>query len=429
MNLADDSTRRKLFLCILLLAVLLRVPDLGHKSIWGDEATSIYVSLGVTTANDHPPAYYFLSSLPVRIFGLSEFPLRLASAIFGLLMVWGVFRLGEICSRLWPWIPRSYGLVAALLVTVTPYYIQLAQENRPYSMIAAITAWSCYFFLLILLKMGILGPQEKNTSSSRGALAGYIVTLALGIYSHYFIWLVLASQGLFWLFLFLRRPQHRLKLLRLLMAPAVIFILFLPLLPDTIAKVTTRAPGIEASSGQLSLKYYATRPLASAFHFATGYYFTGEENLSALRSSPLRAILLVIFAIIPALIFLAGLICLIWPTNALNHRQKWGELAFFLLTGLAVTLLGAMTIDTSIARQHSISGVYFFMIFALGFIALPAKLRRPAALLYGAIILASWFSYYSLNTHPFYRTDWRAAARYLKASYHAGDLVYVSSAE
>jgi 4-amino-4-deoxy-L-arabinose transferase-like glycosyltransferase len=426
MDLSRPSTRRTLLLAVLLLAALLRFPDLGSKSIWGDEATSIFVSLGVTTANDHPPGYYFLSGLAVKLFGLGEFQVRFFSALCGLLLVWGLYLLGDRLCRLWKFFPSNLGLTAALMAALSPYFIQLSQEGRPYSELAAVAAWSTYFFLVVLEKKKILGEGGTGDPLSSVLPAmGYILVTALGLYTHYFAWFIIALQGLLWIYLFIRHPHRRSDLAKVLLLPALVFVLFLPILPRIVTLVSARSEGIEASRGVLSLKYYASRPVASAFHFATGYYFTGNESFRSLGANPLHALTLALFALLPLLLFLSGVVAMFRQ----GKRHAAWEPALIFLLGLLFSLLGAMTIDTSIARQHSISAVFFFIIIALGWAALPRLWRYVAAAGYGVVLLLSLISYYGQQTHPFYKTDWRSATAYVRQHYRPGDLLYVSFAE
>ena len=100
------------YLSIIVLAIILRFWQLGENpsSLDWDEASLGYNAysvlktgrdeygsqfpLSVRSFNDYkPPLYTYLTVLPVRIFHLNEFSVRLPSAVFGTLAVMAVFFL------------------------------------------------------------------------------------------------------------------------------------------------------------------------------------------------------------------------------------------------------------------------------------------------------------------------------------------------
>lgn len=426
MNTLDLSKKRWFLLAIFAIAILFRIPDLGLKSIWGDEATSIYVSMGVTTANDHPPGYYFLSGLAVKLFGLDEFQTRIVSAICGLLLIWGIYLWCELLHRNWPSFPRSLGLISSFWIAVSPYFIQLSQEGRPYSLLAAAAAWSSYFFLLILEKKGVFAKESEPLPNIILPVVGYVLTTALGMYSHHFAWFIPLSQGIFWLYLLAARPQHRKNLLVFALIFLVLLLCYLPILSDTVSKVTARSRGIEASQRQLSLMYYFTNPVISVFYFTTGYFFSGLRTNAAFAIGHITQLLIFgLFLISAGGVVIAGLL------NLLKQAFKFRaiEPVIYLILGFAVSLFCALTIDTSIARQHSISAVFLTPVIGLGIWALKERLLKIFLGMYGIVLLISLGFYFSINTHPFYQVDWRKAAEYMKGQYRQGDVVYVAHCE
>lgn len=78
-----------------------------------------------------PPMYAYLSILPVKIFGLSEFAVRLPSAIFGTLTVLVTFFL---VKRLFPQIEDktrihadAFALLATFFLAISPWHINLSR--------------------------------------------------------------------------------------------------------------------------------------------------------------------------------------------------------------------------------------------------------------------------------------------------------------
>src|SRR4029078_9914062 len=91
---------------ILGFGAALRFVQLGHDSVWVDEAFSARVAnLGVTdlvqtaTSEDtNPPLYCFPLPGWINVFGDSEPALRSLSAVVGVLLVFVVFKLGDRLS-------------------------------------------------------------------------------------------------------------------------------------------------------------------------------------------------------------------------------------------------------------------------------------------------------------------------------------------
>jgi len=136
-----DSTARYrgLALAVFLLALALRLYRADAQSLWYDEGTSAALAgrplpdIARAAANDiHPPLYYLLLALWVRLFGDGVVALRALSACLGSLLVAGVIRLG---GRLWG---RPVGIAAGLLAAISPYLVWYSQEVRMYMLGAAL---------------------------------------------------------------------------------------------------------------------------------------------------------------------------------------------------------------------------------------------------------------------------------------------------
>ena len=83
------------------------------------ELLPLYVwSFGVAYKN---PVFIYASTLPIALFGLSEFSVRLTSALFGVLAVLGIGLLGRLAFG------AAGGLIAALLLTVVPWHLHFSR--------------------------------------------------------------------------------------------------------------------------------------------------------------------------------------------------------------------------------------------------------------------------------------------------------------
>jgi len=135
-----------------LVALAVRLVDLGSQGLWYDEAYSVFIArLPVAEAwralvadGVHPPLYYFLLR-GVVLLGDSEFALRLPSAIAGALTVPLVFAIGRLLVG-----PRA-GLAAAGLLAIAPFHVWQSREARMYALLGL--AWvACLLTYLLLLR-------------------------------------------------------------------------------------------------------------------------------------------------------------------------------------------------------------------------------------------------------------------------------------
>lgn len=171
-------------LAITLLGFALAAVRLATKSMWLDEATSAdYARLGlhglwkvVSRTDPNMGLYYVLLHFWVRIFGYGEAAVRSMTVVLAGLAVPVMALLGK---RLFG---RACGLIAGLLLALSPFFVQYEQTARSYAVVVLLVLLSSYFFLAALER------------PSHGALIGYVLTSALAIYTHYFAVFVLIVQ-------------------------------------------------------------------------------------------------------------------------------------------------------------------------------------------------------------------------------------------
>ena len=126
-----------LLAAIVLLAALLRLPDLGVQSLWYDESATwsqvngSLADLFVRTAADnYPPLYNILAWISVAVFGDAEWVLRLPSALLGIGNVPLIYLLASRIGG------RTAGLLAAALLALSAFHIWYSQEARMYALLA-----------------------------------------------------------------------------------------------------------------------------------------------------------------------------------------------------------------------------------------------------------------------------------------------------
>ena len=174
-------------LLILLLGMGLRLYELDADSLWLDELKAVitsrldFVSMLNYQAEEsvHPPLLYIITRFFLTLLGGDDFVVRLQATLLGSLSLLLTYKLGEI---LWT---RKEGLVGAFLLAINAYHIRYSQEARHYALMVFLALLSL-IFLLKALQSG-----QKRMWILFGLCAG------LNIYTHYFAFLVLASEVLF----------------------------------------------------------------------------------------------------------------------------------------------------------------------------------------------------------------------------------------
>ncbi len=135
---------RNLLIIILIIASSMRFIGLGHKSLWVDEVVSSYISAGEDLKlgpnnlsfiywqryNDvTPPLREYIAHYCFKLFGVNEASLRLFPAIFGVLGIWLIYLIVK------KWFDVKIAVIAAFLMTFSPFDLSHSQDGRMYTVI------------------------------------------------------------------------------------------------------------------------------------------------------------------------------------------------------------------------------------------------------------------------------------------------------
>lgn len=185
---------------IVMIGYALRVLALGESAIWWDEAWSVWVAqqpfgeaTRLTAADVHPPLYQWALHGWVRLAGIEPFAVRYLSLLWGMLTITLAWALGARLAG-----DRRAGLIAALLVACSPFFVRWSQETRMYAQSAALTALTAYAYLRVTTARG---------APARGWWLALIAGGVGGALTHYLGALTLALVNLHWLAGALRRPR------------------------------------------------------------------------------------------------------------------------------------------------------------------------------------------------------------------------------
>ncbi len=192
-----------LLLLFIALAFARGVYGLGSQSLWWDESLSLQranydlplvlsneivltdTSRQVVTFDNHPPLYFLLLHLVVRLAGQSEFALRFPSLAFSVLTVPLLYAVGKYLSN------QRVGLLAALFGAISPLYLWYSHEARMYTMLTFLGLLSFYSLLRILTQYQ--RPSDHPTKDHLTTIL-YILSSAAMLATHYLSSLILLAE-------------------------------------------------------------------------------------------------------------------------------------------------------------------------------------------------------------------------------------------
>ncbi len=442
---------------IILLALGLRLYRLDAQSLWYDEAFSVYLArmdlaeiTARTAADVQPPLYYYLLHGWITLFGEGEAVLRGLSLLFGVLTVPLIYLVGRQLFR-----SRLAGVLAALLVAVSPLHLWYGQELRMYTLLTFLCLLSSYFLLLRVGRTSPLTPPaarpplsprgERGSDSPlppggegpgvRGVRGDLILWLAFtatnvaALYTHYFALFVLVFQAAYLVFVWLSREPRPARLLLGGLASGLLTLLaYLPWLPHL---VTRYGADVSYLPGQLKLDEILVD---------IAVFFVGGESVSETIGLALAAGV----AVILALCLLA-----LWQWPARPNPRPPGSLisrfpAFpipflllYLLLPPVLILIVSYNAPKFNARYVMVSHPALLLLLAGGLTALWQRrggvlgnVLRAAAVGFALIFLlgAAAYADYNAYTRPdFARADFRGAARYVRKHIEPDETVILVS--
>ncbi len=406
------GSSRVAFLSIVLLAFLLWLYRLDHQSLWYDEGFSVYLacmSLGEITARTasdiHPPLYYYLLHLWLGPFGDSEFVLRFFSLIFGLLTISFIYVLGR---RL---LGTASGLLAALLLAISPLYLWYSQEARMYTLVT---------FLCLLSSYLLLRAVEGKAGFLWG---GYILVNILAVYSHFYAFFVLAFHLLFLLVWWAVNRKGDTLLAGLLSQGGVV----LAYLPWSGFVLRRYAADVSYWRGELLFTEVVRKTLI--------LFSTGHTILES-RAQPI--------AFVYGAFILLGLVIIALHKGNLPAKG-WSSLcrALFLTLYLFIPLLLLFLVSYQRPKFHPrylmLASPAFFLLISGGIGTLWEKGRgargwQGALWVAGGSVLLCFIlttsAYSDFNAYfdvRFTKDDFRSAARYIQTHIQANEVVILTS--
>jgi len=391
-------------LLILGLALLLRLPSLGERSLWYDEAFAVLFAgqgleamlYGTLTpvqggaADIHPLLYYLSLNAWMSVFGQGVFVVRLWSVILGLASIVALYAL------LHDLLDARAALLGALAAALAGFHVHYSQEARMYSLLAT---------MLTLAAWCALRAWQAQDRARWAWWLAFGGCAALAMYTQQLAAFYLVVLGLIVLVLALRQ-RRRNALLGLALGTGCALLLYAPWLVN-----------LPAQFEKVRAYYWVTQPSPADF-FQTLYLFlTVYAELSAEG-------LLLGLAGSTALLTLALLtwfMALRRPASRQQARSAalivalWlGPMALMWL----VSQLQPVFLERSLIASATM--LYGFIGWSISHARTPRPLRGLMGLIFLGLSVLGLATQYSLETFPYspvhrlidaVRGDWRADDR------------------
>lgn len=185
---------------LVVLYITLRLWNLTVASFWFDEIFSLQaVRLGwgdslafIVKDKVHPPLFYLLLKAWIAVGGESALWVRLLPVLLAVAALVPFFKL---CRE--SHLSMAETNLALFLMAISAYLIEYAQELRMYSLTLLLALCSMLFFARFI--------KAEMTSKIRRQLLALTTINLLLIYTHYYGWLVVGTEGFLVLLLQRRR--------------------------------------------------------------------------------------------------------------------------------------------------------------------------------------------------------------------------------
>ncbi len=387
-----------MIVALILLGFALRLYQINHVSLRGDEAFTVIhwvreplaaTLANIATIDPQAPLSYALFRAWGLLVGTGESTVRFLPALLNLIGVPVLYALGKRIGG------RSMGYVAAFLWAIHPYQIWHAQDARNYAIWAALSPLAAWLALRALDKRRRLDWALYILAA---ATTGYIYYLEL------FAILVLN------LFVILTRWRDRRLLVQWFGAQIAIGLM---LAPWYLQERLLFGSGYGGTTGQLDPPLWLT-------------WFVPTLTFGETLPDSLKAVLWIVLLI--ALII--GWVVL-WRRN--RRYALWlgflGTIPLLLL-GVVSTKLNVFTPRYVLAAAPVYTLLLSVLIVFIPVRALPVR-RVIGGLTFAAVVMISGISLFHYYFEPDYAKspDWRSLASYLHDSTDPNDLVIQAAAD
>lgn len=370
-----------MFWLILFFGASLRIGNLlSKKAFWDDELFSVLLArkpfwevLEGAISDVHPPGHLLILHAFHSLFGDVDWSYRLPSAIAGCALIGIVYLLAQ------EFFEKKSALLASFLVAVSPYFIQLSNEARSYSLATLAITFISYSFV------------KSLRSSDMKWRYSYEISAILCTYIDHFTWVWLFMVNVFLLL--------NSKFKKFFPSHLRILLFGLPALLLTTYQIFF-------STEKTVQKYFVLMPsvkkiFAVLWHAVTGYGYSGlsQESLSIYSADPFFWLAVITYgSFLMAIIF------------GMFKARKQISL-FVLLSSIVPISLLCFLYPTRLESRYVSFAVPPLIILAAGGFR---QLKYRWAWLSPVIVLSLYFTFKTLamSWDPIHREDHRADIDY-----------------
>jgi mannosyltransferase len=395
-------------LAIVLLGLAARLFRIDHQPLWLDEALTlkrIHLDLNGLVAdsfaNRHMPTYFLLLRLASSFFNTGDAWLRVPSALFGAMSAGMVF---VVASRVGN---RRAGIVAGLLMALSPLQVQYGQEARSYTLVTLLIATALWGLLRLAEQPWRTSFDLRRQDAERMGWGAYVLgtIAALDVLGDALPWLIASNLSLLLIWRSLHASSNARAFCRNWVLSNVAIIA---------CTVPFYAAVFAASDGQM-LQKFDWIPQMSWQHM---WVVAGSVYL-------MRMVAVVKFDLMHTAVPLLGAMVALAACAGLFRMRARLEGRVLLLSVLVLPLfiLSVSLFKSMLLPRYVIwSAVPFFVLVGLGADLLPRRAWAMAATL--LLLLGT------VNLGPVYRIEtkprWDMAAATLAANVRPGDTVFTA---
>lgn len=215
-----------LLFLVFLFCLIFRLAFITQKNLWFDEIFSWHLAEGSflditwgTSADIHPPLFYYLLKIWIFPFGDSVFSMRMLSALLSSISIFFIYPIARKVLNV------RGSFIVLILYSLSPLNLYYSQEVRMASLNLFLNVSALYFFFKILEFKGRFSLFIKNPN-----VWIYAVLTTFALYTHYFSFTFLVGEIIYLLYNVknLTRRIHHFLFIYILMFGGYLF--WLPIL-------------------------------------------------------------------------------------------------------------------------------------------------------------------------------------------------------
>ncbi|OGC07430.1 hypothetical protein A2230_08115 [candidate division WOR-1 bacterium RIFOXYA2_FULL_36_21] len=404
-----------LFLCIFIIGLFVRLYNLQFRSLWGDEAHSLYISYNFyehnfrhekisfietfreiyqaatinLTQDSHLPVYFVLLSFWIKLFGPSEYILRLLSVIIGLSSIPLLFVFTK------KYFDSKVALAASFLLSISPLLVMHSHEIRMYGLLMLFGLLSTWCFWEIL-----------NNGEKVWHKIGYLVFSLLFLLTHVYSLLLMASHFIFWCYYCFFNK----KIKEYIILPLLLFVAVLLASPFYIKMFMLNFSNVISSQAEMAFSVFPWYTKIILFPFVLSF----GETLA------------------PWSFFVVMPVGLAWAFLLLKNFKKANniKIAFLLILVLFPIISSAILLKPTMPKYLIASFPFYLILVSYSLTNLktkPLKYLLILLIVFGSLIsIKNYFSleeYHNSNQIE----EWKTVSSIIMKNKQAGDIVLTTS--